>query len=316
MGMELRQLNHLLAVAEMGTIGKAAESLGISQPALTKSIRSLENALQVKLLERRPRGVIPTTYGHAVIARARSVRLHMRDLSSELQALRAGATGVIRIGMAQGVASRLMPRATMRVLAKNPDVRVSATTGAVDRLVALLKAGEIEFAITPFFDSGTYGPAVVEDFLFEDRPQVVVRTSHELACHAQLAPQQLADCRWVLSGVDTPLRRALDRVFVSQNLPPPTPVIESDSVIYTKAILMESDFVAFFPSDEIFVEETAGLLRCIPVKTNVSTRQVGILRRRAETLSPFAQQLVAETKAVCRDEGYVVEAKGTAKERS
>jgi len=314
--MELRQLNHLLAVADKGTIGKAAESLGISQPALTKSIRSLENALQVKLLERRPRGVFPTTYGLAVIDRARSVRLHLQGLASELQALREGAAGIIRIGMAQGVASRLMPRATMRVLAKNPDIRISATTGVVDRLVALLKAGEIEFAVTPFFGSGSYGSAVVEDFLFEDRPQIVVRPRHALARHAQLAPQQIADCRWILSGVDTPLRRAFDRIFVSQNLPPPTPVIESDSVIYTKAILMETDFAAFFPRDEIFVEEQAGLLRCIPVKTNVSTRQIGILRRRAETLSAHARQLVDETKAVCRDEGYVTEAKPASRDTS
>jgi DNA-binding transcriptional LysR family regulator len=304
--MELRQLNHLLAIAEKGTIGKAAESLGISQPALTKSIRTLENALQVKLLERRPRGVFLTTYGHAVVARARLVRLHMHDLSSDLQALRAGAAGIVRIGMAQGVASRLIPRATIRLLAKNPSLRVSARTGAVDRLVSLLKAGDIEFAVTPF-SSETYGPMVVEDFLFDDRPEIVVRPSHELARYAQLAPQQLADRRWILSGVETPLRRAFDRIFASQNLPPPTPVIESDSVIYTKAILMETDFAAFFPRDEILVEEKAGLLRCIPVKTNVSARRVGILRRRAETLSPFAQQLVEETKAVCRDEGYVAE---------
>jgi DNA-binding transcriptional LysR family regulator len=131
-----------------------------------------------------------------------------------------------------------------------------------------------------------------------------------------LAPQQIADCRWVLSGVDTPLRCAFDRVFVSQNLPPPTPVIESDSVIYTKAILMETDFAAFFPTDEIFDEQQAGLLHCIPVKTNVSTRRIGILRRRAETLSSHAQQLVDETKAVCSDEGYITDAKAVRRDTS
>lgn len=303
--MELRQLNYLLEIADKGTIGKAAESLRISQPALTKSIRTLEDELQVKLLERRPRGVIPTIYGRAVIAHARSVHSHMQGLSSELQALRSGVAGIIRIGMAQGVASRLLPRATLRLLAKNPNVRVSATAGAVSRLVTLLKAGEIEFAVTPFFGSGSYGNEVVEDFFFEDRPQIVVRPGHELARYPELEPQHLDNRQWVLSSVDTPLRRAFDRIFTSQNLTPPAPAIESDSVIYTKAILMETDFAAFFPPDEIFVEEKTGLLRCVPVKTNVATRRVGILRRRAERLSPFAQQLVEETKAVCRDEGYI-----------
>jgi DNA-binding transcriptional LysR family regulator len=310
MDMELRQLTHLLAVAEKGTIGKAAESLGISQPALTKSIRTLEAALQVRLLERRPRGVFPTAYGDAVIARARSVRLHVNDLLDELQSMRVGIGGTIRIGMAQGVASRLMPLATMRVLADHPNVRISVLTGTVDQLVASLVAGDIEFAVTPF-GRQSFGSAVVEEFLFHDRPMIVVRPEHPLARHSHLQPQQLVQCKWVLSDVATPLRRAFDQIFVSDNLPPPTPVIESDSVLYTKALLMAADFAAFFPRDEILVEEKAHLLTCIPVNTNVPARSVGILRRRSETQSPFGQLLVAAIKAVCRDFGYVTEAKGT-----
>jgi DNA-binding transcriptional LysR family regulator len=310
--VEFRQLTYLLAVAEKGTIGKAAESLGISQPALTKSIKTLEDALQVKLLERRPRGVFPTVYGDAVIARARSVRLHMDDLLSELQSLRAGIGGIIRIGMAQGVASRLIPLATLRVLAEYPNVRFSVMTGAVDRLVALLEAGDIEFAVTPF-GRQSFGSGVVEEFLFHDRPMIVVRSDHPLADHAQLQPQQLVHCKWVLSDFSTPLRRAFDQIFVSDNLPPPTPMIESDSVIYTKSILMQTDFASFFPRDQILLEEEAGLLSCIPVKTDIPPRPVGILRRRSETLSPFGQLLIAAVRALCRDLGYVTESKITAR---
>jgi DNA-binding transcriptional LysR family regulator len=302
MGVELRQLTHLVAAAEKGTIGKAAESLGISQPALTKSIRTLEAALQVKLLERRPRGVFPTPYGAAVIARARSLRFHIQDLLNELESLRAGIDGVIRVGMAQGVASRLIPMATIRVLADNPRVRFWVSTGAVDRLVALLLAGDIEFAVTPF-GRQSFGSGVVEEFLFHDRPMVVVRRGHPLATHAELQPQQLGHCKWVLSDVATPLRRAFDQIFVSENLVPPKPIIESDSVIYTKAILLETDLAAFFPRDQILIEEKAGLLSCIPVKTDIPPRPVGILRRRSEMPSPSGQLLIAALRALCRDLG-------------
>ena len=312
MGLEFRQLTHLLAAAEKGTIGKAAESLGISQPALTKSIRTLEAALGVKLLERRPRGVFPTPYGDAVIARARSVRLHMHDLLNELQSLRAGIGGTIRIGMAQGVASRLIPMATLRVLADHPNVRFSVVTGAVDRLVALLLAGDIEFAVTPF-GRQSFGSGVVEEFLFHDRPMIVVRADHPLADYAQLQPQQLIHYKWVLSDVATPLRRAFDQIFVSDNLPPPTPMIESDSVIYTKSILMQTDYASFFARDQISLEEKAGLLSSIPVKTDIPPRPVGILRRRSETLSPFGQVLVATLRVLCRDLGYITDAKNSAR---
>jgi len=308
MGVEHRQLTHVLAVAEKGTIGKAAQSLGLSQPTLTKSIRTLEAALGVKLFERKPRGVVPTVYGEVVIARARSVRLHLHDLLNELQSLRVGIGGVVKIGMAQGVASRLIPLATVRVLDSHPNVRFSLRTGAVDQLVALLEAGDIEFAVAPF-GRQSYGSTLIEEFLFHDRPVIVVRADHSLAQHSQLQPNQLVNCKWVLSDVATPLRRAFDQIFVSDNLPPPTPIIESDSVVYTKSLLMETDFAAFFPRDEILAEENARLLYGIPVNTNVPPRPVGILRRRSEVLSPFGQILAAAIKAVCRDFGYVAEAK-------
>lgn len=310
--MELRQLSHLLAVAEKGSIGKAAESLGLSQPALTKSIRNLEAALQVKLLDRRPRGVFPTVYGDAVIARARSVRLHVQDLLSELQSLRAGSGGTVSIGMAQGVASRLIPRATIQVLAEQPNVRFSLLTGAVDRLVEALIAGQIEFAVTPF-GGQSFGSAVVEEFLFHDRPLIVLRRDHPLAGHSQLQPHQLTHCQWVLSNVATPLRRAFDRIFVSESLPAPQPIIESDSVIYTKSLLIETDFAAFFPRDEILAEEKAGLLVGIPVRTDVPARSVGILRRRAEALSPIGEVFAGAIKGACRDLGYFAESKKTAR---
>jgi len=213
--------------------------------------------------------------------------------------------------MAQGVASRLIPMATIRVLADYPNVRFWVSTGAVDRHVALLLAGDIEFAVTPF-GRQSFGSGVVEEFLFHDRPMIVVRRGHPLASHAELQPQQLVHWKWVLSDVATPLRRAFDQIFVSENLPPPRPIIESDSVIYTKAILLETDLVAFFPRDQMLIEEKAGLLSCIPVKTDVPPRPVGILRRRSEALSPFGQLLIAALKALCRDLGYVAESKFTA----
>lgn len=304
MRLELRQLTHLLAVADKGSFGKAADSLGISQPALTKSIRNLEAALQVKLLERLPRGVSATVYGEAIIARARTLRLQMDYLLNDLRSLQTGIGGVVKVGLAQGLAGRIGPLAALRVAHDHPNLRFSVKTGIVDRLVALLLAGEIEFAITPF-GRQSYGPNVVEEFLFYDRPLIVVRHGHPLTRHTQLVPRQVIDCQWVLGGVETPLRRAFDQVFVSEGLLPPTPVMESDLNIFTKTVLMQTDFVSFFPRDETWVEESAQLLTGIPLRTIAPPRSIGILRRRSETLSPFGELLAAAVRAVCRDLGYI-----------
>lgn len=302
--LEFRQLTHLLAVAEKGTIGKAAESLGISQPALTKSIKTLEAALGVKLLERRSRGVVPTAYGDLVIAHGRHVRLHVSNVEEGIRSRRAGIGGVIKVGFGQGEAHRLMPLSTMRVLSDHPNVQFSVVTASVEQLADYLVDGEIEFAVTPF-GTKSYGSQIVEEYLFDDRPVVVVRPGHPLTKHSCLQPRQLVDCKWILTSVELPVRRTFDQMFVAANLTPPAPTIQSDSAVYTKMVLRETDFAAFFPRDEIIVEEEARLLVGIPVETSVPPRTVGILRRRSEPLSPLGQLLVGAIKEVCRAFGYL-----------
>jgi DNA-binding transcriptional LysR family regulator len=304
MVLELRHLNHLIAAIESGTIGKAAESLGISQPALTKSIRSLERILQVRLLDRRSRGVIPTVYGDLVLSRGRSVRIELQELVHEIQALRSGARTHVRIGVAQGAASRLVPEATIRLVTKHPNSRVSVWAGPADELIKLLIEGNIEFAVAPL---GAYESKlrIAEELLFDDRPVVVVARNHPLARSKFVRPKDLVKCRWVLARATTPLRQMLDQIFLSENVPPPVPTIECDSGLYVKSVLIQDDFVGFLPRDEINIEETSGLLRSVAFKTNVPARPIGILRRRAPALCGASMLLVKEIRQICRELGYV-----------
>jgi DNA-binding transcriptional LysR family regulator len=313
MEMELRHLTHLVAAVEKGTIGKAAQSLGISQPALTKSIRNLEALLQVKLLERRSRGVLPTVYGDVVLARGRSIRLELRELLHDIQALRGGTGGIVRFGIAQGVASRLVPAATIRLVADRPKSRFSVWTGTTDELIAMLVNGDIEFAVAPLARHSSES-RIVEEFLFDDRPVIVVARDHPLTRKNLVQPRELMKCRWVLPRATTPLRRMLDQIFMSDNVPPPTPLIECDSALYVKSVLMERDFVGFLPRDEFTVEETADLLKGIPFKTSAPARPIGILRRRSEVLSSPGLRLVTEIKRVCQDLGYATSSRRAGQE--
>jgi len=288
---------------EKGTIGKAAESLGISQPALTKSIRNLETLLQVKLLERRSRGVVPTIYGDAVLARGRSMRIELQELLRDIHALRTGTETHVRIGVAQGVASRLVPTATIRLAADRPKSRFSVWAGTAADLIPMLVNGDIDFAVSPL-SAHRSETRTVEEFLFDDRPVIVASCNHPLARKKSVRPKELVKCRWVLANTTTPLRRMLDQIFTVDNLPPPVPVIECDSALYVKSVLIETDFVGFLPRDEIAVEERSGLLKAISFRTEVPARPVGILRRRSSTLSAVSLLLIREIRRVCQELGY------------
>jgi DNA-binding transcriptional LysR family regulator len=98
--VELRNLEYFLAVVEHGSLRAAAQQLGVTQPALTKAVRRLEDSFGVLLFERRARGVALTTYGSALVRHARDLRSSVRAAWDELGALRTGSAGLVRVGRA------------------------------------------------------------------------------------------------------------------------------------------------------------------------------------------------------------------------
>jgi DNA-binding transcriptional LysR family regulator len=91
----------------------------------------------------------------------------------------------------------------------------------------------------------------------------------------------------------------LDQIFMSDNVTPPIPIVEGDSGLYIKPVLMGGEFAGFMPRDEITAEEQAGLLKGIPFKTDVPARPIGILRRRGDVLSSASMVLVNTIRQVC-----------------
>jgi DNA-binding transcriptional LysR family regulator len=144
--------------------------------------------LQVRLLERRSRGVVPTVYGDAVMARGRSIQIELNELVHDIQVLRSGARTQVRIGVAQGVASRLVPTATLRLATEHPQSRFSVWAGATTDLIPMLVNGDIEFAVAPL---GSYRSEarIAEEFLFDDRPVIVTAGHHPLARRKSIRPR-------------------------------------------------------------------------------------------------------------------------------
>ena len=97
--MELRDIEYFEEIAEQRHLGRAAERLGLSQPALSKSLRRLEEAMQVKLFDRNAKGLELTAEGSLLLARARDLRLSLRNVAREVSELSEGRAGHLRIGV-------------------------------------------------------------------------------------------------------------------------------------------------------------------------------------------------------------------------
>ena len=97
--MELRDIEYFAVVAEHGNVRRASETLGLSPPALSKSLRRLEQSMQAKLVERTPKGVALTPVGSALLAQVRRLRVALRDIKREAEDLSQGRAGHLRLGV-------------------------------------------------------------------------------------------------------------------------------------------------------------------------------------------------------------------------
>src|SRR5690348_224770 len=143
-----RQLAHFVAIVEAGSLGRAATALRLTEPALSKSIRSLERLLDVKLFDRGPRGFDLTPFGESLLDHARVILTEFRRTHADIAELRGAEAGRVYVGTGPTFASTLVPRAVMALLAKRPAVRVTIYEGYGDTLVPMTLRGELDFFVT------------------------------------------------------------------------------------------------------------------------------------------------------------------------
>src|SRR3984893_1658941 len=178
--MKLHQLVALVSASESGSLRQAAEKLRVSQPALSRSIRELENELGVKLLDRTPLGVEPTACGKALILRSKIVDSELRQAKDDIAHLRAATHGDLRIGATPVAAFSLLPAVLARFKKSRPQLHVTVSDGMGESMLSRVRQGDFGFVIGRIYDA--IGPHEFKvDVLFEDRLVVVARQGHPLA---------------------------------------------------------------------------------------------------------------------------------------
>jgi len=191
--MELRDIEYFSVIAKHGHLGRAAESLGLSQPALSMSLRRLEKSMQAKLVKRTPKGVELTAVGTALLSRVHGLRLSMNDVAREAADLSQGSAGDLRIGATPEFAEYLLPPAFSALFKVAPKVTVKVTVAAPDALRPALRSGELDLLVSgiasaPFED-------LVSVPLLDDEFVVVSSVNHRLAKRERVTISDLAQER-------------------------------------------------------------------------------------------------------------------------
>jgi DNA-binding transcriptional LysR family regulator len=179
-GLELRHLIALKAIAEQGTFGRAAARLGYTQSAISQQIATLERIVGEQLVERPggPRAVSLTEAGHLLLRHAESIVARLEAAQADLNALRAGEAGTLRIGTFQSAGARLLPEIMRRFRKQWPRIEVMLEEHDDEEIADALERGEIDvgFVLPPV------GDAPIETFeLLHDPYMLVVAAGSPLA---------------------------------------------------------------------------------------------------------------------------------------
>ena len=209
--MNVRQLEHLLAIAETGSFSRAAERSFLTQSAFSRSILSLEEELGGRLVDRIGKRNALTPLGDAVLARARQIVLDTDELRRSAELFQQGGGGAIRVGLGSGPGALLMTPLLCEVAERRPGVRVSISRGPAELQLLQLRARSLEALVV---DARRIVPApdLLIEPLGELRTGFIVRADHPLASRKKLGLKDLLD--WPIAS--TPLSQEVSRLLMEQ----------------------------------------------------------------------------------------------------
>ena len=242
-----RQLIHFQTALRHGNLHRAADELGISQPALSKSIQALEAQLDVKLFVRSARGVEPTPFGKAMSAHGEALVAELLAAEGTAAHFRGGFSRSLRMGAGPTFCNWLLPMAMREFRLRYPTTRVWISVSMRDDLARQLRAGDIDFYIGLANDDDRAG--LRQDILYSDRLAVCCRPLHPLNHCGPVDVSELADFEWAFirsQGRDLAHPELL-KVFLENGLGPPKSAVETDSAALVYALVSQSDTLCLRP---------------------------------------------------------------------
>jgi DNA-binding transcriptional LysR family regulator len=300
MPYDLAQLHAFVTVATTGSLGRAAQALNVTQPALSRTIQRLEMHVGAALFERHSKGMHLTDFGRALLPRATLLQHESALAKEEIDAMRGLAKGSIRVGAVGSIAAALLPRAIDAVLRKWPQLRVEVLEGFWDRLSSALVSHEIDLALAAAAPDSAEITAV-KDCQWTDRSHVIAAIDHPLRRKRALSFSDLMNERWVVPVKGSEPYLQLAHALARSGLGMPEAVVETRSILVMKNLVAHSGFLCWMNEPVIEVDRRAGLLDALPVRDSVAVRTLTAHRRRAGLLPAPAVRLLDELRVLAAE---------------
>lgn len=297
MSLDPRHLRAFLAVIEAGSLGRAAEALHLSEPAVSRIIKRLETQLHVQLFERRTTGMELTSFGQALLPYANLLSTEAVHAIDEIDALRGIDRGSLRIGSVASAATMILPAVLDRLLSRSPGLQVQITEAVEDKLAAALAANAIDVVLSGAIADNN-DIVKVGEHRFSDRYSVIAASDHPLAEREGLSIHDLRDMQWVMPPDDAEPRRLFNSLLEQLGAPAPVVRVETRSPAAIKAMVARTRFLGWLPEPLFAAERDAGLIKPLAVEALHVSRRFYVYRRRQNFVAPPVSRFLEELRNV------------------
>ena len=296
--LRLSLLRAVDAVEAHGSLLKASAALGISQPALTRSLQELEDILQLRLFDRHSRGVIPTAGGRIFVQAARRILADVHRLEEELDQLADPSTGTVALGALPVAASGVLPGVLARLTTAHPEIKVRLQQGRTTDLLPLLASGEIDLIVGQLYE-----PAVPDGFrrepLWSEPISILARSEHPIFS-ATVTVDSLRRYDLVLPTVSQRVGQEIEHLLALLGLEP-SASLRSSSYGFIREMLHATDLISIMPRLMMLGDLLRGTLRIVSLPIPAPERPAGLILPRDRTLPPPACAFVQCLRVYIRE---------------
>lgn len=288
--LRMRQVALMLAIDERQTLRAAALQLGLTQPAATKMLQELEQALQQRLFDRVGRRLQLNPAGERVMAYFRHLRGSIEALNRELGELSQGSAGRLAVGSIMAASPGRLTQALLEIKHRLPLLEVEVAVDTSDRLLAQLDEGVLELVIGRMTADagGDYQFRAIDD----EALVIVVANDHPLLSSRTVGFADLQAYGWVLQPPGSPMRALMEQEFRLHGRVLPRGLIETGSILTTMNLVRGSRLLGVIPQTVAELNAEHGMLRVLPYRMRRRLEAYGSLVRKDRPLSRPAQHFL------------------------
>lgn len=297
--MKLQDLHVLMTVVQAGSMRKAAAQLNTTQPTISRAIAELEDAVGVRLLDRKQQGVEPTACGRALLDGGVAVFDDLRQAVKNIEFLTDPTSGEVRIGCNPIVAESFVSSVVERHSRRYPRIVIQLVAAQTDALYRSLNERMIDLVVARRF-----GPIADErldyEFLFDDPLVVAAGEQNPWARRRRIVLADLMHEPWVLPPPDNAAGKLIMKAFRASDLDYPRATVVSASPEARLTLLATGRFLTIAPASPFRFSSSRAGIKVLPVDLPLTRLPIGIVTLKSRTLSPVTRLFIDTAHEVAK----------------